>query len=174
MHHEAYSHANVIIYDDVLKTVELFEPHTIHCADRCECRKTRALIRKEIVPIFTDILGHDVELVQGCNEYLQGAIEYILLRKGACAYASALYVHCRILNPNLSPDRVGAILSLLLRTHWTAVKILRSYLHVTSGGSLQSVQASTLPQMIEGSFFADNTSSDSRFRRQEQIIIRDS
>jgi hypothetical protein len=170
-HYETYDHANVIIYDDVLRTMELFEPHTMNCSDMCACRETRLLLQTEIVPIFTNILGYGVELVPVCKHDIQGAIEEISLRKGSCAYASAIYAHCRILNPNLSPDRVGEILLLLCRTHWSAVKLLRSYLHVTNGGSLKSVRAVTLPQIIEESFVSDDSRSDSQFRRQEQIII---
>jgi hypothetical protein len=150
---DVYSHTNVIIYDDVDRTLELFEPHSNYCSDHCACHQTRTLLQQEIVPIFSRILGHDIKLRHGGTIHeIQQVIEDVSLRRGACTYASAIYAHCRILNPTLSPERIGEILTMLLSIHWTAAQILRTYLHVTNCDSLSHVEHTTLSRLITKSF----------------------
>ena len=102
------SHANIIIIDIKEKTIELFEPHgkTSDCSTLDSFKGAYFIKNKWIKKIFSNYLP-DYKYFSP-NDYLPkyGLQQKIDEYTGFCIPWSILYVHYRILNPNIPVKKI--------------------------------------------------------------------
>ncbi len=102
------THANVIILDTKKKTVELFEPHGARNNDSELESISRAYykISKNVQKFFAINFPDYTYIPPSKYESKQGLQERIDAFSGLCVTWSLLYLHYRILNPDISPKNI--------------------------------------------------------------------
>jgi len=102
------THANVLLIDTTKKTIELFEPHgnrdnhsELEDISRAYFKVSKNVQRffKKYLPDFTYIPPSKYEPKDGLQERLDAF-------SGMCVTWSILYLHYRILNPDIPPKRL--------------------------------------------------------------------
>ena len=116
------THANIILFDTKKKTVELFEPHGAYSDDSTlEIKNAYYKVSKNIHK-FVKIYFSDYKYVPPTkyepSEALQSRIDAF---NGLCVTWSILYLHYRILNPDISPKRLTQYIDYNMNTN----KLLR-------------------------------------------------